>query len=290
MVTFSILAIVLANNQHLMDQVLDKVANTGDGQMGDMLTKIVKQAVEQRTSVFSIGLLMALWTGLGWMSHLRMGVSEMWRVDGTAKSFVSGKLKDLLGLIVLIIAMIVAFAVTAIGNSGLTERILDSIGLANIPGIRILTFLVALAVALVANFIVFLWLILYLPRTRVPRRSAVQAAVIGAIAFEIFKQFGTLFFSNALKNPAGAAFGPIIGVMVLLYFVWRIVLYCSAWAATSEESMHEVEPDLPPAAVIRVRQEVRSGSSDRSKAGLLGAGAAAGVLIGGAFSTLFRKH
>ena len=289
MLVFAVMAIALANNQALMDQVMDKVTNAGGGQMGDVLGKIVQGAVDQRKSVFSIGLIMALWTGLTWMAHLRMGVSAMWKVPGVAENFVKGKLKDLIGLIGLIVALIIAFAVTAIGSSGLTASLLDTIGLGGIPGIRWITFAVALAVGLIANFLVFFWMIVYLPRTHVPRKSAFKAALIGAVAFEVFKQFATVFFSNALSNPAGAAFGPIIGVMVLFYFVWRIVLYCSAWAATTPESLAEAQPELPPAAVIRVREEVRTGATDAGRAGLVGAGAAFGVLVGGAIASMFRR-
>lgn len=255
MLTFSITAMVLAGNQELLNKVIDKVAQSGGDKMSETLTTIIHQAVEQRASVFSIGLLLALWTGLGWMAHLRMGASEMWKVSGTPKNFIMGKVKDFIGLIVLLIALIIAFAVTAIGNSGLTMRLLEMLHLSDIPGIRILTFLVALVVALIANYIVFVWLIAYLPRTKTDRPSVFRAAIIGAVAFEVFKQFATVFFSNALSNPAGAAFGPIIGVMVLMYFVWRIVLYCSAWAATTDRALSQVTPEAPPAAIINVRYD-----------------------------------
>ncbi|WP_426707641.1 inner membrane protein YhjD [Corynebacterium auriscanis] len=255
MLTFSITAMVLAGNQELLNKVIDKVAQSGGDKMSETLTTIIHQAVEQRASVFSIGLLLALWTGLGWMAHLRMGASEMWKVSGTPKNFIMGKVKDFIGLIVLLIALIIAFAVTAIGNSGLTMRLLEMLHLSDIPGIRILTFLVALVVALIANYIVFVWLIAYLPRTKTDRPSVFRAAIIGAVAFEVFKQFATMFFSNALSNPAGAAFGPIIGVMVLMYFVWRIVLYCSAWAATTDRALSQVTPEAPPAAIINVRYD-----------------------------------
>ncbi|WJY73439.1 inner membrane protein YhjD [Corynebacterium auriscanis] len=255
MLTFSITAMVLAGNQELLNKVIDKVAQSGGDKMSETLTTIIHQAVEQRASVFSIGLLLALWTGLGWMAHLRMGASEMWKVSGTPKNFIMGKVKDFIGLIVLLIALIIAFAVTAIGNSGLTMRLLEMLHLSDIPGIRILTFLVALVVALIANYIVFVWLIAYLPRTNTDRPSVFRAAIIGAVAFEVFKQFATVFFSNALSNPAGAAFGPIIGVMVLMYFVWRIVLYCSAWAATTDRALSQVTPEAPPAAIINVRYD-----------------------------------
>lgn len=290
MLVFAIMGMVLAGNQEMMDKVTEKISNMGDGQMGDILNTIIEQAVQQRASIFSIGLLLALWSGLTWISHLRMGASEMWKVSGTADNFVGGKIRDLIGLIGLLLALIIAFAVTAIGSSGLTSSLLEMLNLDHIPGIRYITFAVALVVALIANFLVFAWMIGYLPRTKTHRKSVLKAAVIGAIAFEIFKQFATVFFSNALNNPAGAAFGPIIGVMVLMYFVWRILLYCSAWAATTPESLAELDPETPPAAVIRVRQEVRTGSNQSARASMVGAGAAVGVVVGGAIASIFGKR
>lgn len=289
MLVLAVMAMILAGNERLLNEVMDKVATMGDGNMGEVLQTIIEQSIEQRKSVFSIGLLLALWTGLGWIAHLRLGVSEMWKVSGKADGFVSGKVKDLIGLLGLLVSLIGAFAITTIGNSGLTTQLLDMAGLSDVPGIRYITFAVALLVALIANSCVFFWMILYLPRTKVPRGSAVKAAIIGAVLFEVFKQFATMFFSKALSNPAGAAFGPVIGVMVLMYFIWRILLYCSAWAATTPESLANLRPDAPPAAVIRVRQEVRTGSTDASRAGLLGVGAAAGVVVGGLASKIFRR-
>ena len=288
MLVLATVAIILANNQDLLDKVMDQVTSMGSGEMGDTLGTIVEGAIDQRKSVFSIGLLLALWSGLSWMNHLRIGASEMWKVDNSPENFIKGKLSDLLGLLGLIMALVVAFAVTTIGNSGLTEKLLGLVGLDEVPGIRFITFLVALVVALLANLLVFFWLMVYLPRAKVPRKSAFKAAVIGAVAFEIFKQFATMFFSNALSNPAGAAFGPIIGVMVLFYFIWRITLYCSAWAATTPEALAMMTPPVPPAAVIRVRQEVRTGSTDAGRAGLVGIGAAAGVILGGAIRSIFK--
>lgn len=291
MLLVSILAMVLAGNPDLMDRVIERAAGIGGGgQLGDIVSTIIKEAVAQRASVFSIGLLLALWTGLYWMGNLRMGVSAMWKVSGVPDNFFMGKIRDFLGLIGLLAALIIAFGITTIGNSGLTETLLGYLHLDNVPGIRYLTFSIALVVALIANFLVFAWMIIYLPRTSTPRRSTLKAAVIGAVAFEAFKQFATMFFSNALSNPAGAAFGPIIGIMVLMYFIWRILLYCSAWAATTPESLAQMAPDAPPAAVIRVRQEVRNGSTETVRAGLIGGGAAVGVLIGGLVSSFLRRR
>lgn len=289
MLTFSIIAMVLAGNQELMDQVINKVTDSAGGEMGKTLTTVINDAVEQRKSVFSIGLLLALWTGLGWVGHLRIGASAMWKVNGLADNFLMGKIKDFIVLIGLLVALIVAFAITAIGNSGLTTKLIEMVGLENVPGIRWLTFGIALVIGVIANWLVFAWMIGALPRAKTHRKSVAKAAIIGAVIFEIFKQFATMFFSNALSSPAAATFGPIIGLMVTMYLIWRILLYCSAWAATTPEALAELRPEVPPAAVIRVREEVRTGASDAGRAGLVGAGAALGVLVGGAVGSIFRR-
>lgn len=289
MLIFATVAMVLAGNEELMNDIADSVTESAGDDLGATINDIIDGAIDQRGSVFGIGLVLALWTGLGWMANLRLGVSEMWKVDGKAANFITGKISDLIGLIGLLLALVVAFGVTAIGGGGFTRGLLDAIGLGDIPGIRFLTWLVALVVALVANWIVFFWLMMFLPRTHVPRAAAARAAVIGAIAFEVIKQFATLLFSNALSSPAAAAFGPIIGIMVMLYLIWRIVLYVAAWTATTPEALAQMVPDAPPPAVIRVRQEVRPGSRQVSRAGLVGVGTAAGAAAVGLIGRAFRR-
>ena len=281
------IATFLANRPEVLSQVQEQIAGSVDGEVGTLLNDILETAIEQRGAVAGIGALTALWSGLGWMNNLRYGVSKMWKVDPTAVgNFVKNKASDLLGLIGLLLALVLAFAITAIFNSGLTTYVLEFFGLGDVPGIRFVTFLVSIGVGVLANFLVMAWFVFYLPRTKVPRRSGLQAALIGAIAFEVIKQLGSLFASNALSNPAGATFGPIIGLMVLLYLVWRLVLYVSAWAATSEESMAQAQMPAPEPAVIRVRQDVNRGPGAGTAAGL---GAAAAAIGAGAIALLRRK-
>ncbi|AKK02435.1 inner membrane protein YhjD [Corynebacterium epidermidicanis] len=283
MLVFAGAGFALANNPELLAEVQAKIADSAQGEMGKTINEVLVTAIDQRGAIAGIGTLTALWSGLGWMANLRYGVSKMWKVDPNAQNFLVGKLKDLVGLIGLLVALVVAFGVTAVGSSGLTMTLMERIGLDHIPGISTVAFVVALVVGLLANFLVFLWLIKYLPRTKVPMRSAIHAAMIGAVAFEVFKQLASVFFSNGLKNPAGATFGPIIGLMVLLYFVWRILLYCSAWAATTRESLAQAVVEVPEPAVIRVRNEVRAKPASPAVWGL---SALAGTVVA---ALAFRK-
>ncbi|WPF66597.1 MULTISPECIES: YhjD/YihY/BrkB family envelope integrity protein [unclassified Corynebacterium] len=274
MLSVAIAATVLAANPDQLERLQDQIAGNLDGQMGDMVNEILDTAIAQRGTVAGIGAVTALWSGLGWMNNLRYGVSKMWRVDPTDGNFAVKKAFDLVGLLGLLLSFAVAFGMTAVGSSGVTTRLLEMAGIDDAPGMQYVIQAVALLVGLLANFLVMAWMIIFLPRTHVPRRSGLKAAVIGAVAFEIIKQLGSVFASNALNNPAGATFGPIIGLMVIMYLIWRVVLYVSAWAATTEESLAETPVPAPEPAVIRVRNEIREETFSPK---VLGAGAALGA-------------
>ncbi|MDO5731092.1 YhjD/YihY/BrkB family envelope integrity protein [Corynebacterium sphenisci] len=253
MMVFGVLGFVLAGNQELLGTISDQLTESAGDDLGATLNGILDTAIEQRKSVLSIGFLTALWSGLTWMSNLRMAITALWKRPMKADNFVIGKLRDLVRLLGLLVMIFVTFAITAVGSSGLTGVILDTIGLGGVPGIGVVSFLVALALGLLANWVLFFWMLTALPRGEVPLGSTAKGAIIGAVGLELVKQLGSVFFSNALANPAGAAFGPIIGVMVVLYLVWRITMYASAWAATSEAALAMQPVDAPPPAIINIR-------------------------------------
>ncbi|WP_080796925.1 YhjD/YihY/BrkB family envelope integrity protein [Corynebacterium pacaense] len=289
MLVFGIAGVMLARNPEVLQQIQDEITNALEGDIGSTVNQIIDTAIAQRGTVLGVGGLTALWSGLGWMDNLRFGVSRMWAVDPTSGSFLNKKIKDLIALVVLILALILAFGITAVGASGATTAFLGFLGLEAVPGISYITWVIAVAIGVVANFFVFFWMIVYLPRTKVPRRPGVQAALLGAVAFEVVKQLGSLLASNALNNPAGVAFGPIIGIMVVLYLIWRILLYCSAWAATSEESLKNALVPAPEPAVIQVRTEISPVSAPTDAARKVGIGVAVGAAAAGALALLRRN-
>ncbi|EEI78104.1 Ribonuclease BN-like family [Corynebacterium striatum] len=281
-------ATVLATRPDLMQQVQDQIANSVSGDLGDTLNELLETAIAQRGAMYGIGGLTTLWSGLGWMNNLRIGISAMWDKDPneTQGNFFTQKLSDLLGLIGLLVALIIAFGVTAAGSSGLTQKVFEWVGIESFPGMDAVLVLAGIVIGLVANFLVFWWMIVFLPRTDVPTKSGLKGAAIGAVAFEAIKQLSTVIMSSASGNPAGAVFGPVIVLMVVMYLIWRVVLYVSAWTATTEESMELAEPPVPEPAVIRVRNEVKSGPSTGVT---LGAGAVLGAAAAGVAALLRRK-
>ena len=286
MLLFAGIGFVLAARPDLMEQLQEQISNSVEGDTGEMVNEIVKTAIDQRGAVAGIGLLTALWSGLGWMNHLRTGISAMWSLDANeGGNFVTKKLADLVALIGLLVLLILAFGVTAVGSSSLTTTAMEHFGIGNFPGARFVVWLAGLVAGIFANFLVFWWMIVFMPRTKVPLKSGFKGALLGAVIFELIKQFSTVIIGSATGNPAGALFGPIISLMVVLYLVWRVVLYVSAWTATTKESLAQEEPVIPEPAVINIR----AGINEKDNTGRnIGIGAAIGAIGVAAVSLLTR--
>lgn len=291
MLLFAAAGFFLNARPDLLEQIQTQITQNLDGDLGDLVNSIIEAAIEQRGAVAGVGLLTTLWSGLNWMNHLRAGVTTMWGLDANeGGNFVVKKLRDLLGLIGLLLLLILAFGVTAIGVSGWTSQVMEHFGLGDFPGARALVWLVGFLVSVLASFLVMAWVVMYMPRTKVPVKSGLKGALLGAVIFALIQQFAGLIIGSATGNPAGAIFGPIISLMVVLYLVWRVVLYVSAWTATTEESLEQQPAEVPEPAVINVRAgAVRRTEDSASTTGkALGVGAALGAVGVGLVSLLSR--
>jgi membrane protein len=95
---------------------------------------------------------------------------------------------------------------------------------------------VSVLVSFLLSWLVFGWMIARLPRDPVNFTSAIRAALLAAVGFELFKLVGSIYLKSVLHSPAGATFGPVLGLMVFAYVTARLLLFATAWAATSNPS------------------------------------------------------
>ena len=135
-------------------------------------------------------------------------------------------------------------------------------------------------VSLVATWLLFVFIFARLPLHPLPFRNVLKAALLTAIIFEILKSVAGIYLKSVLGSPAGAAFGPLLGVMVFGYLASRIVLYATAWCATdrANEPYQVVDPTEqpePPTVVVRPVYE----ADPVPKAGPLAAAAAIGAAV-----------
>ncbi|GAA5042927.1 inner membrane protein YhjD [Nocardia callitridis] len=280
MVAFAVAGFVLFRNPDLLHELQDKIVEKIPGSFGDQVNDLVDQAVKSRGTVGILGLFAGLYTGLGWMSNLRAALTEQWEQKSPDGNWFMTKLSDLIALIGLGVAFVVSFALSAVASSKLGVRLLEKIGLGDMPGARLLLSLISIVLGLAASWAVFVWIIARLPREPVTFRSAAKAAILAAVFFEIFKYVAAIYLRAVLSSPAGATFGSVIGLMVFSYTTYRILLFATAWAATASDNEPEAEIPAPGPAVIAPRvttREVAAGAG----AAYFGAGALAALALVG---------
>jgi membrane protein len=274
MVGFSAGGFVLANRPDLLQQVEERIRAAVSGELGQQLIELMDSAIQSRTSVGLIGLATAAWAGLGWMANLREALSQMWGLQrGDRDGFLRTKLSDLGALGSTFLALVVTIGLTALGDRGLIKNILAWLQVPEVPGLSIGLKIVSLVVAVLVSWVLFTYLIARLPRESISFRSSVRAGLLAAVAFEVFKQVGSVYLQSVVNGPAGATFGPVLGLMVFAYITSRLILFATAWAATSPDNMlaAPVLPPNPAQIVTRVDAGERIGVSGAVLAGAVGA-------------------
>ena len=271
MIAFAVAGYVLFFNPNLLNEIRDAINAALPPNMADTINPIIDQAIAQRNTVAAFGLLAALYSGIGWMTNLREALSEQWAQTPEPPALPKRLLFDLIALFGLGIALVGSFAITGRGV-GLRRGPAGLVGLADQGWAQFLLQLLGIVLGLLANFLVFLWVIARLPRQHTPIRSAVKAAVLGAVGFEILKQVMTIYLTSVTNSPSGAVFGSLLGLLVFINFVSRFILFVTAWAATAKGVEKEAPAPIPAPAVIRPEVVVRSGPNNATTAGLLGDG------------------
>ncbi|MCA1191305.1 inner membrane protein YhjD [Saccharopolyspora sp. 6V] len=275
MISFAVAGFVLAGNPDLLEQLrLSITEAVPNREMSGMLNQVVGQAIEQAGTVGIIGLLVALYSGLGWMTNLREALTAQWSQQQQAPPMLKRLASDLVSLIGLGLAMAVSFGLSALGG-GVGRALFAALGIGNTWPARIGLSLLAILLSLGAGWLVFIWVLARLPRLPVSLRSAVWGGLFAAIGFEVLKQVGVVYLGSVTGSPAAAAFGPILGLLVFAYLTSRFILFVTAWTASSAENEHRALPEPPPPAVIRPQVRL-VGAGAKSSAALFGLGALVG--------------
>lgn len=260
MVGFAVGGFILVRQPHLIAEIEDRIRSTVSGDIGNQLVELMQSAIASRTSVGIIGLATAAWAGLGWMANLREALSQMWGLARReSKGFVRTKVSDLSAIFGLFAAVAVTVALTTLSNSGPMRQVLEWVGLENVPGVSVALRVVSLLISLLITWMLFTWMIARLPRESLSFRSALRAGLLAAVAFEVFKLVASIYLRSVVTGPAGATFGPVLGLMVFAYITARLILFATAWAATATENMRPAPVEPPGRALIAPRVQVREG-------------------------------
>src|ERR1700712_4319572 len=120
-----------------------------------------------------IGLVGLLFAGLGWIDALREAVRAIWHHNVQAGNVVVKKLVDIAVLAGLGLTLLASMAVTGVSSAAMTW-FLDLIGLEDSSVARVGLRIVGLALALLVDLAVFVYLFTRLPRLNTPLKRVLK--------------------------------------------------------------------------------------------------------------------
>jgi membrane protein len=283
MVTFSALGFVLYQ-QHRLRTVIENhiVVSMSSAHLSHQIIDLMNRAIDSRTSVGVIGLATAAWAGLGWMSHLRSALTEMWwerRID--SPGYVRNKISDLLAMLGTFVVMLTTVCLSALSHAEPMAAVLKWFGIPDFSVLDQVFRFVSFAVSMLVSWLLFTWMIARLPREKVSLVNSMRAGWMAAIGFELFKQGASIYLSTVTRSPAGRTFGPALGFMVFGYVTAFLVLFSAAWGATASVDPRAKSVDPPAPAIISPRIQIDEGLTTRQ--------AAAAVFVGALGALTFSR-
>jgi membrane protein len=155
----------------------------------------------------------------------------IWKGHVDESDVLRDNLQDLLALLALGAIGVASLGLTG-GVTRVTTWFLELIGLADESGYGVLTGLLSLGLAFLADTLVFLWLLHVVPSTSHPLRRLLPGALFGAVGVEVLKLIGGVYLSVISNSVTAAVFGGGVGLLVWINLVARFAFFTAAWTAT----------------------------------------------------------
>src|SRR5680860_514784 len=188
---------------------------------------------ENAGAIGIIGLVGVLYSGLGWLSGMREALLTMFKMPARVQpNFVVGKARDVVVLATVGLTMLVSVALSSL-VTGLSETILEFVGIYDIFGVPTLVNTLGLLLAIAASTVLLLALFKLLAKPPVPDKALLHGAILGALAFEVLKLLATLLIASTKSQPAFQAFGVALILVVWINYFSRVVMFGASWAYTS---------------------------------------------------------
>lgn len=172
-----------------------------------------------------------LFTGINWVGSTRECLRAVWELPDEEENPFLHKAKDAGVLVGLGGALLVTLAASTVATAtvGWTSR---QLGLAEQGWGSFLLQIAAFAVAVLADFLLLLYVLTLLPGVQPSRRRLVVGALIGAVGFELLKLLLSSYMQGVAAKSMYGAFGVPVALLLWINFTSKLVLYCAAWTAT----------------------------------------------------------
>ncbi|MEV2216180.1 YihY/virulence factor BrkB family protein [Streptomyces sp. NPDC050997] len=233
-------------------------ATLSEGQQNDLQDKITAQVpgisdqltieglVQNAGTVGLIAGAVLLFTGITWAGSMRECLRAVWELPDEEENPVLRKAKDtgiLLGLGGAVLATLVVSTIASAMIGWTTDQLgIDKAGWGSVL-LRIAAFLVAV----LADFLLLLYVLTMLPGVEPKRRRLFVAALTGAVGFELLKLLLSGYMQGVAAKSMYGAFGVPVALLLWINFTSKLVLFCAAWTATrsKEDELTDESDDVP---------------------------------------------
>ncbi|MCX4674768.1 YihY/virulence factor BrkB family protein [Streptomyces sp. NBC_01433] len=221
----------------LSDKQLDKIEGKITEQVPGISDQLgIDNLVAHAGTVGVVAGALLLFTGIGWVGSLRDCLRAVWEVDDAEEGNpVVRKLKDAGLLLGLGGAALATLAASAVGSTAVGWTA-DQLGIPDHGAGGVLLQVAALVVAVVADFLLLLYLLTLLPGVEPPRRRLMVAGLLGAIGFELLKLLLGGYMKGVASKSMYGAFGVPVALLLWINFTAKLLLFCAAWTATRSRS------------------------------------------------------
>ncbi|MDT0265270.1 YihY/virulence factor BrkB family protein [Streptomyces sp. DSM 44915] len=189
-----------------------------------------------------ISLLLVLPTGAAWIDALRGCLRAVWDLDDPPENVVLRRTKD-----VGVLAGLGAVTLVSLGVSIVGQSLLHWAG-DRLDGVGPLIQLGAYAVAVAVTFLLLLYVLVWLPGVRPPRRATLTACLLGAVGIELLKLLLGGYLTGVAGRNVYGAFGVPVALLLWINLIAKLLLFCCAWTATAVSPGRRPDADALDAA------------------------------------------
>ncbi|MBV1935395.1 YihY/virulence factor BrkB family protein [Streptomyces sp. BV286] len=221
----------------------EKGVQTLEDKIAEQIPGIAEQLdigalVDNAGTVGLIAGALLLFTGIGWVGSMRECLRAVWELPDEEENPILRKLVDAGVLVGLGGAALVTIAASTLASTavGWATR---QLGIDEGGWGGVLLRVAAFAVAVLAAFLLLLYLLTLLPGVQPERRRLIVAALIGAAGFELLKLLLSGYIQGVAAKSMYGAFGVPVALLLWINFTSKLLLFCAAWTATPHE-------DTPP--------------------------------------------
>ncbi|PWU52314.1 ribonuclease BN [Micromonospora globispora] len=184
-----------------------------------------QQIAESSGRVGVVGLIILVFTGIGWVEAIRSSQRLMYGFNQQPGNLVIRRVVDL-GVLVAVFVLLGVSVAAVDALESLLRFLLRSTGFVGLTTVSVL-------LSVLVNAMLATALLVAVPRLRMSRRRLRPAVLMIAVGITLLNTVGRYYVVRTERNPAYTVVATAVGLLLYLYLLNQLVLFGAALAATS---------------------------------------------------------